>query len=142
MQSDVSLKGEIVLQSIRFSLFLYLGAQDLAQDTDTELSDASSKWASEEDRMKWVSALNRAWTPQQDNFVAEESDRPYAESAVCWRLAGVAFYPSTCFTAIGQSATAVKIHSIDRPCIFSIILQQEIPDDKLYLHQFLIGALM
>lgn len=138
MQSDVSLKGEIVLQSIRFSLFLYLGAQD----TDTELSDASSKWASEEDRMKWVSALNRAWTPQHDNFVAEESDRPYAESAVCWRLAGVAFYPSTCFTAIGQSATAVKIHSIDRPCIFSIILQQEIPDDKLYLHQFLIGALM
>lgn len=83
------------------------------------------------------SALNRARTPQR-----EESDRPYAESAVRWRLAGVAFYPSTCFTAIGQSATAVKIHNIDRPCIFSIILQQEIPDDKLYLHQFLIGALM
>lgn len=51
MQSDVSLKGEIVLRSNRFSLFLYLGAQD----TDTELSDASLKWASEEDRMKWVS---------------------------------------------------------------------------------------
>lgn len=72
----------------------------------------------------------------------EESDRSYAESAVCRGLAGVAFYPLTCFTAIGQSSTAVKIHSIDRPSIFSIILQQEIPDDKLYLHQFLIGALM
>lgn len=72
----------------------------------------------------------------------EESDRPYAESAVCCRLAGVAFYPLTCFTAIGRSSTAVKIHSIDRPSIFSIILRQEIPDDKLYLHQFLIGALM
>lgn len=74
----------------------------------------------------------------------EESDRPYAESAVsdCWRLAGVAFYLLTCFTAIGQSTTAVKIHSIDRPSIFSIILRQEIPDDKLYLRRFLIGALM
>lgn len=67
---------------------------------------------------------------------------PYAESAVRLRMAGASFYLATCFTAIGQSATAAKIHSIDRLWIFSIILLQEIPDDKLYLHQFLIGALM
>lgn len=59
MQSDVSLKEEIVLPSIRFSLFLNRGARDLVRDADTELSDASSKRASEEDRMKRASERAR-----------------------------------------------------------------------------------
>lgn len=62
--------------------------------------------------------LNRTRTLQHDNFL---SQRPISVWQDLRWLGSLlqngrrALYLCTCFTAIGQSATAVKIHSIDRP---------------------------
>lgn len=62
--------------------------------------------------------LNRTWTLQHDNFLSQQPTSIW--QALCWLGSPLqngrrALYLGTCFTAIGQSATAVKIHSIDRP---------------------------